>query len=153
MDESHSTGNHHGGHETRDANPRGLAWFGGCMALALFMVSLSMWLLFNFFAGHQKLGPPASPFAQGQPMPAPDVPRLQVAPSEDLEHMLGQQSQMLNSYGWVDQKSGVVRIPISRAMDLLMQRGLPVRSSKPESPGSDKGQRQTAQAAVPSRLD
>ena len=131
MDESQSTGNHHGGgHETRDANPRGLALFGGCMAIVLFTVSLSMWLLFKFFAGHQKLGPPASPFAQGQPMPAPDVPRLQVTPREDLERLFSQQRSTLNSYGWVDQKSGVVRIPISRAMDLLLQRGLPVRSGR-----------------------
>jgi hypothetical protein len=141
MDEGQSTGNHHGGgHETRDANPRGLAFFGGCMAVVLFMVSLSMWLLFNFFAGHQKLGPPASPFAQGQPMPAPDVPRLQVTPREDLERSLGQQSHTLNSYAWVDQKSGVVRIPISRAMDLLLQRGLPVRSGRPPETSSARKQ-------------
>ena len=35
------------------------------------------------------------------------------------------------SPGWVDQKTGVVRIPISRAMDLLLERGLPVRSNRP----------------------
>jgi hypothetical protein len=111
------------------------------MVVVLFMASLSMWLLFNFFAARQKLGPPASPFAQGQPMPAPNVPRLQVTPREDLEHMLGQENQTLNSYGWVDQKSGVVRIPITRAMDLLLERGLPVRSKTPDTDGA-KSRRQ-----------
>jgi hypothetical protein len=35
------------------------------------------------------------------------------------------EEQTLNSYGWVDEKAGVVRIPIDRAMQLLAQRGLP----------------------------
>ncbi len=34
---------------------------------------------------------------------------------------------LLYSYGWVDEKAGTVRIPIERAMDLIVQRGLPVR--------------------------
>ena len=38
-----------------------------------------------------------------------------------------QEEQTLNSYGWVDQQAGVVRIPIDRAMQLLAQRGLPTR--------------------------
>ena len=33
----------------------------------------------------------------------------------------------LYSYGWVDEKAGTVHIPIERAMDLIAQRGLPVR--------------------------
>jgi hypothetical protein len=35
-----------------------------------------------------------------------------------------QEEQTLNSYGWVDEKTGVVRVPIERAMQLLAQRGL-----------------------------
>ena len=31
----------------------------------------------------------------------------------------------LKSYGWVDEKAGVERIPIDRAMQLIAQRGLP----------------------------
>jgi hypothetical protein len=33
----------------------------------------------------------------------------------------------LQSYGWIDQQKGVVRIPIERAMELTAERGLPVR--------------------------
>lgn len=39
---------------------------------------------------------------------------------------LSQQDAILESYDWVDQKNGIVRIPIERAMDLLAERGLPV---------------------------
>jgi hypothetical protein len=38
------------------------------------------------------------------------------------------EEQMLSSYDYIDQKSGTVRIPIDRAMDLIAQRGLPVRA-------------------------
>jgi len=34
------------------------------------------------------------------------------------------EEQTLNTYGWVDQKAGVVRIPIERAMQLIAERGL-----------------------------
>jgi len=38
------------------------------------------------------------------------------------------EEQKLASYDWVDQKAGTLRIPIDRAMDLVAQRGLPVRT-------------------------
>jgi len=41
--------------------------------------------------------------------------------------LVEKQDEVLASYDWVDQKNGVVRIPIDKAMDLLAQRGLPVR--------------------------
>jgi hypothetical protein len=44
-----------------------------------------------------------------------------------LDFLMNQESQ-LNSYGWVDEKSGVAHIPIERAMDLMVQRGVPVYS-------------------------
>jgi hypothetical protein len=49
-----------------------------------------------------------------------------------------EQDKILASYDWVDQKNSVVRIPIDKAMDLLAQRGLPVRpeggAAQPSSP-------------------
>jgi hypothetical protein len=42
------------------------------------------------------------------------------------DFLINQESQ-LNSYGWVDETAGVAHIPIERAMELTVQRGLPVR--------------------------
>jgi len=56
-------------------------------------------------------------------------PRLQLAPREDLAALRTREDAELNSYGWVDKTSGVVRIPIDRAMDLVLERGLPVRGT------------------------
>ena len=47
----------------------------------------------------------------------------------ELQQMRAAEDQILNSYGWVDQKKGVVRVPIARAIDLLAQRGLPMRAA------------------------
>ncbi len=41
------------------------------------------------------------------------------------DYLLNQENQ-LNSYGWVDKEAGVAHIPIKRAMDLIVQQGLPV---------------------------
>jgi hypothetical protein len=46
------------------------------------------------------------------------------------------EEQTLNSYGWIDEKAGVVRIPIDRAMQLLTQRGLPTIPKAGTAPAS-----------------
>jgi hypothetical protein len=38
--------------------------------------------------------------------------------------------KQLNTYGWVDEQNGIVRIPIEDAKRLLIQRGLPTRQQK-----------------------
>jgi hypothetical protein len=52
-------------------------------------------------------------------------PRLERNERIEINDFRLKEEQTLNSYGWVDEKSGVVRIPIDRAMQLLAQRGLP----------------------------
>jgi hypothetical protein len=56
-------------------------------------------------------------------------PHLQVNPSEDLKTFRAGEQAELNSYGWVNRTEGVVRVPIERAIEMLLERGLPVRSS------------------------
>jgi hypothetical protein len=86
-------------------------------------------------------------FSQSRPMhrmaplglvSAPNLKPLERFPKPDLQidddhaervALLAEQNQNLNSYGWVDRSNGIVRIPISRAMDLLLQRGLPTRTN------------------------
>jgi hypothetical protein len=52
-------------------------------------------------------------------------PRLEEDERGELKTVLLDQEQKLNSYGWVDEKAGVARIPIERAIQLTAQRGLP----------------------------
>ena len=73
--------------------------------------------------------PLAADYARPQPTPA-----LQTQPFRDLHTLRQGETEQLNSYGWVDQGAGVTRIPIDRAMDVLLQRGLPVRPDSPADP-------------------
>ena len=61
-------------------------------------------------------------------------PQLQLAPPEDLKRFLARQNEELNSYGWIDRTAGVVRIPIVRAMELVLEQGLPTRSGTNAGP-------------------
>jgi hypothetical protein len=54
------------------------------------------------------------------------APMLEDNERGQFSNFLMSQEQRLNSYGWVDEKSGVAYIPIERAMELTVQRGLPV---------------------------
>ena len=74
--------------------------------------------------------PLARDFERPQPTPA-----LQKQPFMDLYEMRQGEADRLSSYGWVDKDGGVARIPIDRAMDVLVQRGIPVR---PDSPANAK---------------
>src|SRR5271169_2295029 len=52
-------------------------------------------------------------------------PRLERNERVEIKDFRLKEEQTLNSYGWVDEKGGVVRIPIEQAMQLVAQRGLP----------------------------
>lgn len=125
---------HHpaGRHEMTDASMSGLVKFGIGLFLLIVVVMIGMIWMFDHFSSTQQLGPPASPFAESQAPPR--GPLLQVYPARDLKSFHLDEDEKLNSYGWVDQKAGIVRIPIDRAMDLLVKNGLPARTSNAAKP-------------------
>jgi len=55
-------------------------------------------------------------------------PQLEVDERGQLDSIRVNEEQTLSTYDWIDQKAGTVRIPIDRAMDLIAQRGFPVRT-------------------------
>lgn len=63
-------------------------------------------------------------------------PQLENNETIDIDKFRLREAQTLNSYGWVDQDAGVVRIPIDRAMELVAQRGLPTRPQAGVAPPS-----------------
>jgi hypothetical protein len=54
------------------------------------------------------------------------APMLETNERGQFRDFLMNQENQLNSYGWVDEKAGVAHIPIERAMQLTVERGLPV---------------------------
>jgi hypothetical protein len=116
------------GYEQRDANIPGLLQFAFWMAVVLAVTLIGMRFTFDYFKKVEPLGPTASPMVKETDRMLPPSPRLQVQPHLELEDYCEGQEQEVNSYGWVNQQSGVVRIPVDRAMDLILTRGLPARS-------------------------
>ncbi|MBI2816898.1 MAG: hypothetical protein HYX72_08150 [Acidobacteria bacterium] len=118
------------GYEKRDANARALLIFAAGLIAILALILILMVVMFRYFSVAQSLGPPASPFAAERVLPPP--PRLQADPREDLQRLREQENANLNSYGWVNPSAGIVKMPIDRAMDRLIQKGLPVQAEAAE---------------------
>lgn len=55
---------------------------------------------------------------------APPLPRLQVQPVRHWREFRSAEMERLSTYGWMDRTSGVVHIPIDRAMELVAERGI-----------------------------
>jgi hypothetical protein len=72
------------------------------------------------------------------------APLLEVDERAEQGSFVLDQEKQLNSYGWVDEKSGVARIPIERAMTLIEQRGLPVCPQQGCPNGAAAGQKAPA---------
>ncbi|MGA7078142.1 MAG: hypothetical protein WBQ43_20865 [Terriglobales bacterium] len=71
------------------------------------------------------------------------APMLETNERGQFKDFLINQEDQLNSYGWVDKDAGVAHIPIQRAMDLIVQQGLPVypQSSADAAAGKREGKR------------
>lgn len=112
------------GYETSDVRPRTIIWFGVAIILSAAIVCLGLWVLLAQFE-HQaaKTDAPPSPLVTSQP--DRPQPRLQSAPYQDYDSFRQSEERRLNSYGWVDNQQRTVHIPISRAIDLLLERGFP----------------------------
>jgi hypothetical protein len=61
-------------------------------------------------------------------------PRLETDERGQLNAIRLKEEQTLSTYDWIDKNAGTVRIPIDRAMDLIAQRGLPVRAQSGSAP-------------------
>jgi hypothetical protein len=66
------------------------------------------------------------PLAVGQHREPPS-PNLQTQPFKDVYGLRQTEQEKLTSYGWVDKEGGIARIPIDRAMDVMLQKGFPAR--------------------------
>lgn len=132
------------GYEKSDASPRGLVYFALVIAVILVSTLLSLRWLFGYFQKTENPGSfVAQPFAAARPLPPP--PRIQPDPAADIESYRESQQHLLNTYGWIDRQNGIVRLPIDRAMQLLLQRGLPRRSPATARNGAPPRERTTAE--------
>src|SRR3984893_11927896 len=145
MDKSHGPAVASPGYETRDANVRGVFSFLVVLGLALVFIALLCWGLFKYFSAGQATRAPASPFSETRQLPT--GPQLQVNPRQDLLRFRAQQERSLESYSWESKQDGTVRVPIERAMEILLKQGLPVAPSALPAEGIEQGDKSGAKGS------
>lgn len=122
------------GYETQDLNVGAVGKFLIGLFALICLTLVAMNELFQYFEQRAiRRDVPLPPMLETREVPP--EPRLQVAPAADLHRLRATEQELLTTYGWVDRERGIVRIPIERAMDLLLERG-PILPSRPRSPRS-----------------
>jgi hypothetical protein len=111
-------------HEPRDVDVISLALVAGLFLICGLVVFLACAGLVHVLNEKDKARQTQLVSARQSRAEFPE-PRLQATPGADLKTLRAEEERELSSYGWVDRSAGVVRIPIDRAMELIMQRGLP----------------------------
>jgi hypothetical protein len=115
---------------SRDVNIRAVLLFAFSLGAGLIAAGVAMLILFRAL---EKKGRAAdrnlSPMVAASLARTPPEPRLEAYPLAPRARLRAEEDAVLTSYGWVDKDHGVVRLPIDRAMELLVERGLP--PSKP----------------------
>jgi len=136
------------GFEHQDLNPRSVYGFLGALAGGVIVVAVLLsGLYYSMDTYERKHQPSQSPLVQQTQADTREVspseintfpqPRLEKNERLEINGFLLREEQVLDSYGWVDQKAGVVRIPVERAMQLIAQRGLPTTPQAGSAPPSE----------------
>lgn len=124
--------------EKTDVDFKAVTRVGLGLALVTTLVALALLPIMRGMVRHQEKSDAAPPigFQPGRQAPQP---RLQGEPFADWLALKARQEAVLTSYGWVDEGSGVTRIPIDQAMKTLLERGLPVREAAGGTPAASTG--------------
>jgi len=115
-------------YEKTDADLKSVTKVGVGIFLLATVVSLALWPIMNGMADRQAKDDAAPPPIAFDPARQAPEPRLQGEPYGDWLSLKTRQEALLASYGWVDESGGVARIPIDRAMKIVLERGLPSRT-------------------------
>jgi hypothetical protein len=124
--------------ETRDVRPtpilKFLAYLGVAIALS-YLLTLGIYRSLTGLWNSNYAPPPPSRSETGPPMPP--EPRLQgmpghlVDPQRDWRDMVKEDTAGNDKLGWVDEQNGIVQIPVSDAMKLIVEKGLPALPTAP----------------------
>ena len=138
----------HGSFERRDIGAMGIIYFFVGLAAATLIIHFLLAGMYKLLDKREReQQAPVSPLVTNVPADTRQIPnqypaktfpdpRLETDERNQLNDIRLAEEQKLYSYGWVDEKAGTVRIPIERAMDLVAQRGLPVRSEEAPKPAA-----------------
>jgi hypothetical protein len=134
-------------YEREDLSSRGIFAFLIGLALLGVLIHFALKGMYGYLDSYQKQHqPPGNPLVSqtendSRKVSNADIarfpqPRLETNERLEINDFRLQEEKKLNSYDWIDQKAGIARIPIDRAMQLLAQRGLPTRPQAGTVPSS-----------------
>jgi hypothetical protein len=107
----------------------------GIVIVLSYVVTLGIYRGLNHFWTNEYPPPMPSRMAAGPSMPP--EPRLQgmpghlTDPQQDLRDKIKADTEANEKLEWIDQKAGVAQIPVSDAMQLVVQKGLPAVAPPP----------------------
>lgn len=118
--------------EPADIQPHPVLLTGLCIFGATLVIAFATYFFASLLTQARRREGAQTQAAAAVPRPLPPEPRLQASPSADWKAYRDAQMQQLSSYGWVDRDKGAVAIPIQRAMELIIQRGIPPQRATAE---------------------
>ena len=121
------------GYEHTDASVWIIVKFGLWLAVSAIVIHIGMWFAFGLMVQWREGAVPEYPLAQGQEQRLPAGARLQPIPVNDIFQFRTQEEGVLRNYRWIDREGGRVQIPITDAMRLTVERGLPSRATAPDA--------------------
>jgi len=124
-------GNDNGGYERRDVAYPPIVLTSFVLLAVVLLSFVTMWWLLSFLTqtNIDRQGP-VSAVALESRRAEPPEPRLQAHPLRDMHELRATEKSILEGYGWVDRETGVVHIPVARAIELTAERGLPSQAAK-----------------------
>jgi hypothetical protein len=159
---ANSAGN--GGYEHSDIGVRGVLYFLAGLAVAVVVSYFAVMGLYSYLDKRtEKQQAAVNPLVTDAPADTRHVPkeytqgafpdpRLEEDERGQLNGIRLTEEQTLSTYDYIDKNAGTVRIPIDRAMDLIAQRGLPVRGQNSAMAAATATTETTAPVAAPTAV-
>ncbi|MFO7303513.1 MAG: hypothetical protein DIU54_013950 [Acidobacteriota bacterium] len=129
-----------------------LGWFVVILTGTVLVSQLVVWGLYEWYSARAERTDAPRPAVAGEPArPAIDnggistgtdrelSPGLLVDERAVLQRFLAEERRAQQEYGWIDEGLGIVRLPIERAKELVLERGLPVRQQAPSPEAAAEG--------------
>ncbi len=106
----------------REISLRGIVGFVAGLVALMVVAGALMWLLSVGLKNAEIAKDPPPPLLPEARQPyEPSGPRLQKDPAAEMAALRAEEERLLQGWSWTDEASGLARVPIERAMELLVE--------------------------------
>ncbi len=118
------------GYETRDMQLAVVwKWIAALIIGSMLTAIATYYGVYVLFVKQEVKQSSTEPLVNARKLPPEGYPRVQARPKEEITEFRKEEDERVTEYAWKDKQKGIVRIPVDRAMNLILQKGLPVRNS------------------------